>query len=286
MGERLMMVGAGLSGAVLAREMARAGHAVTVLDARPHVAGNCHTARDAHTGIMVHVDGVHIFHTDDNAVWDYVRRFADFMPYRNRVKTTVAGQFFSLPLRFEYDDNDFAHRHQGIPRDCYTAMVENILDHPSISVRLETVFDPAAAAGRDHVFWSGPLDVFFGHRLGRLGYRTLDLETFRAAGNWQGCAVMNHPDAEAPYIRISEHRQCGPDDIPYHPIRLAQEKSLRAVYVGLAETAANVTFVGRLGTYRYLDMDVTIREVPDPAQAFLAARARGTPAPRFSGVPL
>ena len=382
MGERLMMVGAGLSGAVLAREMAQAGHDVTVVDARPHVAGNCHTARDADTGVMVHVYGPHIFHTDDDGVWDYVNRFADFVPYKNQVKTTVAGQVYSLPvnlhtinqffgramrpeearafvaartadipdpqtfeeqalafvgpelyaaflkgytekqwgtapanlpasilkrlpLRFTYDDNYFAHRHQGMPRDGYTALVERILDHPGISVVLETVFDPGQATDWDHVFWSGPLDGFFGHRLGRLGYRTLDFETFRADGDWQGCAVMNHPDADVPYTRISEHkhfspwesheksvlyreypRACGPDDIPYYPIRLAQEKSLLADYVALADTAPNVTFVGRLGTYRYLDMDVTIREALDLSAAFLAARASGTPAPRFSAAPL
>jgi len=95
---RLMMVGAGLSGAVLARQCAEAGHTVTVVDARPHVAGNCHTARDADTGVMVHTYGPHIFHTDDDGVWDYVQRFATFMPYKNQVKTTVAGKVYSLPV--------------------------------------------------------------------------------------------------------------------------------------------------------------------------------------------
>jgi UDP-galactopyranose mutase len=81
-------------------------------------------------------------------------------------------------------------------------------------------------------------------------------------------------------------RACGPDDIPYYPIRLAQEKSLLADYVALANTVDNVTFVGRLGTYRYLDMDVTIREALDVSAAFLTARGTGTPAPRFSKAPL
>ncbi|WP_341210897.1 UDP-galactopyranose mutase [Sphingomonas paucimobilis] len=382
MGERLMMVGAGLSGAVLARELAQAGHDVTVVDSRPHVAGNCHTARDAQTGVMVHTYGPHIFHTDDDGVWDYVQRFARFMPYQNRVKTTVAGrvytlpvnlhtinQFFGtalrpeearafvaartadipdpqtfeeqalafvgpdlyaaffkgytekqwgtspanlpasilkrLPLRFNYDDNYFFHRHQGMPRDGYTALVENILDHPGITVKLETVFNPNDAGQWDHVFWSGPLDGFFDDRLGRLGYRTLDFETFRHDGDWQGCAVMNHPDADVPFTRITEHkhfspwesheksvlyretpRACGPDDIPYYPIRLVDEKAMLADYVALADDTPNVTFVGRLGTYRYLDMDVTIREALDLSQAFLAARATGTPPARFSKAPL
>ena len=382
MGKRLMVVGAGLSGAVLARQLAQAGYVVTVVDARDHVAGNCHTARDPHTGVMVHVYGPHIFHTDDDSVWDYIRQFARFRDYKNQVKATVEGRVFSLPvnlhtinqffgtalrpeeardfvaartadipnpqtfeeqalafvgpelyaaffkgytekqwgtspanlpaailkrlpLRFTYDDNYFFHRHQGMPEDGYTALVENILDHPGISVVLETVFDPEQAGDWDHVFWSGPLDGFFGYRLGRLGYRTLDFETFRAENDWQGCAVMNHPDPDVPFTRITEHkyfspwerhdasvlyretpRACGPDDIPYYPIRLAEEKALLADYVALANTAQNVTFVGRLGTYRYLDMDVTIREALDLSEAYLSARRTGAPAPRFSKAPL
>jgi UDP-galactopyranose mutase len=382
MAERLMMVGAGLSGAVLARRMAEAGHDVTVVDARPHIAGNCHTARDTETGVMVHTYGPHIFHTDDEGVWEYVQRFANFKPYKNQVKTTVGDRVFTLPinlhtinqffgtamrpdearafvagqtanipapqtfeeqalafvgpglyeaflkgytekqwgtapsnlpasilkrlpLRFTYDDNYFFHRYQGMPENGYTALVAAILDHPQISIKLETVFNPVEADQWDHVFWSGPLDGFFDYRLGRLGYRTLDFETFRHDGDWQGCAVMNHPDADVSFTRITEHkyfspwenhvksvlyretpRACGPNDIPYYPIRLTEETALLADYVALAEDAPNVTFVGRLGTYRYLDMDVTIREALDLADGFLTARQDNTPAPRFSKAPL
>ena len=90
--ERILIVGAGLSGAVIGRELAEAGHRVEIIDARSHIGGNCHTERDAATGVMVHVYGPHIFHTDDAEVWDYVNGFAAFMPYKNRVKTTSGGQ--------------------------------------------------------------------------------------------------------------------------------------------------------------------------------------------------
>lgn len=383
MGDRIVMVGAGLSGAVIGRVLAEAGHAVTVIDARDHVAGNCHTRRDAETGVMVHVYGPHIFHTDDAGVWDYVNRFASFQPYRNRVKSTTQGQVFSLPInlhtinqfygrtmrpdearafiaaqadktitdpqtfeeqalafvgrdlyeaffkgytekqwgcapselpasilkrlpvRFNYDDNYFFHRFQGMPEDGYTEMVAGILDHPGIELRLSTRFDPGQAGEWDHVFWSGPLDGFFDYRLGRLGYRTLDFETFRATGDWQGCAVMNYGDAAVPHTRITEHkhfspweshegsvlyrevsRACGPDDIPYYPVRMVAEKTLLAEYVAATEALENVTFVGRLGTYRYLDMDVTIREALDTAQAFLGARAEGRAPGAFVHSPL
>lgn len=362
-------MGAGLSGAVIGRTLAEAGHHATVIDTRPHIGGNCHTERDPETDVLVHVYGPHIFHTDDDEVWSYVNRFARFRPYRNRVKTTARGQVFSLPInlhtinqfygttmrpdearafiatqadttitdpqnfeeqalayvgrdlyetffkgytekqwgcapadlpasilkrlpvRFNYDDNYFFHRHQGMPEQGYTAMIEAILDHPGIDVHLDTPFDPAMAARHDHLFWSGPLDGYFGYRLGRLGYRTLDFEQFRHDGDWQGCAVMNYGDRDVPWTRITEHkhfapwedhagsvlyreysRACGADDIPYYPIRLVREKALLGEYEALAAKTEGVSFVGRLGTYRYLDMDVTIREALDTARAFLAAR--------------
>jgi UDP-galactopyranose mutase len=366
--KRILLVGAGLSGAVIARKLAEAGHSAVVLDERAHIAGNCFTERDSDTGVMVHVYGPHIFHTDDEPVWDYVNRFQTFMPYVNRVKTTSGGrvfllpinlhtinQFFGktlrpdearefiasladttigepktfeeqalkfvgrdlyeaflkgytvkqwgcepsqlpasilkrLPVRFNYDDNYFFHRFQGMPENGYTEMVERILNHERIEVRLGTRFTRPDAASFDHVFYSGPLDGYFDFELGRLGYRTLDFDRFSYNGDYQGCAVMNYGDLDIPYTRITEHkhfspwetheksicyreysRACGPSDIPYYPIRMADEKALLERYVELARTQQNVTFVGRLGTYRYLDMDVTIREALDTGDAYINA---------------
>jgi len=383
------MVGAGLSGAVIGRHLAEAGYDITIVDARDHIGGNCHTTRDDQTGVMVHIYGPHIFHTDDAEVWDYVNQFARFMPYKNRVKTTsldpkgqrgvfslpvnlhTINQFFGktlrpdeahdyivneqadtsiedpqtfedqamrfvgrdlyeaffkgytikqwgmqpselpasilkrLPVRFNYDDNYFFHKFQGMPEEGYTAMIGKILDHPGITVQLETVFDRAMAADYDHVFYSGPLDGYFNFDLGRLGYRTLDFERFTYEGDYQGCAVMNYGEEEVPYTRITEHkhfapweshdgsvcyrefsRAAEPEDIPYYPIRQVQEKALLADYVKLAEDSAGVTFVGRLGTYRYLDMDVTIREALDTARGFLQHAETGKVAPAFFTVPL
>ncbi|WP_199262226.1 UDP-galactopyranose mutase [Paracoccus binzhouensis] len=362
----ILLVGAGLSCAVIGRTLAEAGHRITIMEARDHVAGNCHTVRDADTGVMVHVYGPHIFHTDDEEVWDYVNRYETFLPYKNRVKTTSKGQVFSLPVnlhtinqfygktmrpdearafieeqadtsltdpqtfeeqalrfvgpdlyeaffkgytikqwgmsprdlpasilkrlpvRFNYDDNYFFHRFQGMPENGYTAMVERILDHPAITVHLNTAFTRAQADDYDHVFYSGPLDGFFDYELGRLGYRTLDFERFTYEGDYQGCAVMNYGEEDVPFTRITEHkhfapweehegsvcyrefsRACGPDDIPYYPIRQVKEKALLAEYEALVEKVGNVTFVGRLGTYRYLDMDVTIREALDVGRKYL-----------------
>lgn len=210
-----------------------------------------------------------------------------------------------LPVRFNYDDNYFFHKYQGMPEHGYTPLVEAILDHPNIEVTLNTPYDPAMKASDTHVIWSGPLDGYFGYRLGRLGYRTLDFERFSETGDYQGCAVMNYGDRDVPYTRITEHkhfapweshegsvmyrefsRECGEDDIPYYPIRLVDEKEMLADYVALARDEAGVTFVGRLGTYRYLDMDVTIREALNTGTMILDALLEGAPLPAFSTEPV
>ncbi len=361
--------GAGFSCAVIARELAERGHRITMLEQRDHIAGNCHTERDAETGVLVHRYGPHIFHTDDAEVWAYVNRFASFKPYVNRVKAMAAGrvwslpinlltinQFFGttltpdaaarfvaqradttiadpasfeeqalkfvgrelyetffrgytrkqwgcepseipasilkrLPLRFNYDDNYFSHRFQGMPEHGYTALIAAILDHPAITVNLKTTLRRAEVAQFDHVFYSGPLDGYFGHDRGRLRYRTLDFERVVATGDAQGCAVMNYCDEDVPYTRITEHkhfspwesheksvlfreysRACGSEDIPYYPLHtLAEDAGLRD-YRARAEAEPGVSFVGRLGTYRYLDMDVSVRAALDCVRGWLKSR--------------
>ncbi|MCI0139922.1 NAD(P)-binding protein, partial [Enterococcus faecalis] len=88
----------GFSGAVIARQLAEAGHQVEIFESRPHIAGNCHSERDAETGVMVHVYGPHIFHTDIERVWEYVNRYSRFMPYVNRVKAITNGAVYTLPI--------------------------------------------------------------------------------------------------------------------------------------------------------------------------------------------
>ena len=87
---KIAVAGAGFSGAVIAHELAGEGHEVDVFESRAHVAGNCHTERDADSGILVHRYGPHIFHTSNERVWNYVRRFDEFMPFTNRVKAVAS----------------------------------------------------------------------------------------------------------------------------------------------------------------------------------------------------
>ena len=382
----ICITGAGFSGAVIARELAEKGHSVVVVDERSHIGGNCHTERDGETGVMLHVYGPHIFHTDNERVWNYINRFGEMMPYVNRVKAVAGGRVYSLPInlhtinqffdkvmspaeaesfirahartditdpqnfeeqgkallgdelykaffygytkkqwgveptqlpasilkrlpvRFSYDDNYFKHRFQGMPKNGYTAIIESILDVDGIALRLGRRFEDLAERETfDHVFYSGPLDRYFGYRLGRLGYRTLDFEKFYAVGDYQGNAVINYCDEDVPFTRITEHkhfapweaagfdhsvcyreysRACEENDIPYYPIRLAGEKAMLSDYVDLARQQKGVTFIGRLGTYRYLDMDVTIGEALDTADRFLETVDAGGEPPAFFVEPL
>ena len=106
---RFLVVGAGFSGAIVARALAQKDCYVTVIDQRSHIAGNCFTKRDAETGIMEHVYGPHIFHTDNEVVWHYINQYGEFVPYVNRVKTTFNGQVFSLPVNL-HTINQFYNR--------------------------------------------------------------------------------------------------------------------------------------------------------------------------------
>jgi UDP-galactopyranose mutase len=205
-----------------------------------------------------------------------------------------------LPIRFNYDDNYYSSKYQGIPRNGYTYIINKILNHKNIHLNLCSKFLRSQRHIYDHVFYSGPIDGWFEFKLGSLRYRTLDFVKERHFGDYQGTAVMNYGDREIPYTRISEHkhfapweehsdtiiykeysRSCEITDIPYYPVRLLEDKALLQKYVALVQNEANVTFVGRLGTYRYLDMHVTIREAIDAAQKFLQVSKQGSKMPQF-----
>lgn len=206
-----------------------------------------------------------------------------------------------LPVRFNYDDNYFNHKFQGMPKDGYTSMVEKIADHPNISVELNTDFDISERENYDHIFYSGPLDAFYDYKFGRLGYRTLDFDKFTVDGDYQGTAVMNYCEQNVPYTRITEHkyfspwesheksvcykeysRSCEENDIPYYPIRQVGEIALLDKYLELAKNEKDMTFIGRLGTYRYLDMDVTIAEALNTAEVYLHSAVAGSEMPVFT----
>ncbi len=190
-----------------------------------------------------------------------------------------------LPVRYTFDNRYFNDTYEGLPVDGYTAWLERMADHPNIDVRLDTdYFDvrDEIPAGTP-VVYTGPLDLYFDHSEGELGWRTLDFEmSVEDTGDYQGTSVVNYNDQDVPFTRILEFRHMHPErdypkdktvivreysrfaesgDEPYYPINTADDRAKLERYRELArkETAnRNVVFGGRLGTYKYLDMHMAI----------------------------
>lgn len=182
-----------------------------------------------------------------------------------------------LPVRFVYDNNYFNHPHQGIPVEGYTAMVQNMLS--GIDVRLNVDFlkeRDALEKEAEKIIYTGPIDEYYDYCFGELEYRSLRFETEELdIPNFQGVAGMNFTDAETPYTRIIEHKHFTfgegnkektiitreysvpwkKGDEPYYPVNDEKNNALVEKYQAKAAEERNVIFAGRLGTYRYYDMD-------------------------------
>lgn len=355
-----LVVGAGLFGAVFAREAADAGKSVLVIDKRDHIAGNIYTKEIE--GIHTHIYGAHIFHTNDKQVWEYVTRFADFNRFTNSPIANYKGELYSLPfnmytfnkmwgvvtpaeaiakieeqkrsagiddpknleeqaislvgrdifeklvkgytekqwgrdckdlpafiikrlpVRLTFDNNYFNAAYQGIPVGGYTKLVERMLDGIEIYLNEDYLKNKSQwDALADKIIYTGPIDVYFGYRLGALEYRSVRFETkILDVPNFQGNAAVNYTDRETPWTRIIEHKwfTFGKDDSgndipktvisreyssewkvgdePYYPVNDERNNALYAQYKELAAQEKNVVFGGRLGEYKYYDMDAVI----------------------------
>ena len=349
-----LIVGAGLYGAVFAQKAMEAGKTCLVIEKRDHIAGNIYT--EAVEGIQVHRYGAHIFHTNNDEVWEYVRRFATFNRYTNSPVANYKGEIYNmpfnmntfnkmwgvitpaeaqaeierqraahyvaepknleeqainlvgtdiyeklvkhytekqwgrpctelpafiikrLPVRFIYDNNYFNALYQGIPVGGYTAMVEKMLEGAEVRLGVDYLADKAAwDAVADKVVYTGPIDAYFGYKLGALAYRSVRFETETLdMENYQGNAVVNYTDADTPYTRIIEHKhfefgtqpktvisreysaEWKVGDEPYYPVNDEANGALYQQYKALAEGEEKVLFGGRLGEYKYYDMDRVI----------------------------
>ena len=357
-----LIVGAGLYGAVMARELTDAGKSVLVIERRPHIAGNAYT--ELVEGINVHKYGAHIFHTNNSGVWKYVNRFAEFNRFTNSPVANYKGKLYSLPfnmytfhsmwgvvtpqeaeakiaeqrgevsgtprnleeqaislvgrdiyeklikgytekqwgrpcdqlpafiirrlpVRLTFDNNYFNALYQGIPTGGYTRLAERMLE--GIEVRLNCDYlknREELDASAKRVIYTGPIDAYYGFRLGTLQYRSVRFETeLLDQPNFQGNAVVNYTDAETPWTRIIEHKwfefgirsdtgepaektvisrefssEWKPGDEPYYPVNDETNTALYNRYAELASQEKNVIMGGRLGSYRYYDMDQVIAE--------------------------
>jgi UDP-galactopyranose mutase len=377
----IAIAGAGFAGAVLARELAESERfRVSVYDERKHVAGNCHTRRDDETEIMVHEFGPHVFHTNQESIWDYITRWGKFEPFETKVKANTEkgifpfpinlqtiNQFYGkklspseardflgsladhkkkeplnfeeqviqkvgkdfyqvffkdltkkrwgmearllptslmerVPVHFSYGENYYDKTFQGIPLSGYTEIVRRILDHQNITVRLGQRLDASMKDQFEHIFWSGPMDGFFKCKAGKLGYRTMSYERFVENGDYQGCPIIHYCEEKIPFTRVIEHKHfspwedhkktvcfkefskiCEEGDVPYYPLQMEEDDKIFKDYVKLIQADTKVTFIGRLGTYRNLEIDEAIAESLDLAKTCLTAEIKSWP--KFSNNP-
>ena len=355
-----LVVGAGLYGAVFAQQAKATGKSVLVIDKRDHIAGNVYTEKVE--GIDFHKYGAHIFHTNNQTVWDYVNKFITFNRFTNSPVANYKGELYSLPfnmytfnkmwgvvtpeeaaakierqrreagiaeprnleeqaislvgtdiyeklikgytqkqwgrpcselpsfiikrlpVRLTFDNNYFNALYQGIPIGGYTRLVEHLLE--GIEVRLGVDYlenKTALDALAEKIVYTGPIDAYFGYRLGALEYRSVRFENeLLDKSNFQGNAAVNYTDAETPYTRIIEHKwftfgkdedgndlpktiisreyssEWHPGDEPYYPVNDEKNGALYARYKALAQEEPKTLFGGRLGEYKYYDMDAII----------------------------
>lgn len=359
-----LVVGAGLYGAVFAQQAKSAGKSVLVIDKRDHIAGNVYCQQIE--GINVHIYGAHIFHTNNEQVWEYVNQFAEFNRFTNSPVANYKGELYSLPfnmytfnkmwgvvtpqeaeakineqraeirgepknleeqaislvgkdifeklvkgytekqwgrdcknlpafiikrlpVRLTFDNNYFNALYQGIPVGGYTKMVANMLEGIEVKLGVDYLADKAQwDTVADRVIYTGPIDAYFGYKLGYLEYRSVRFENeVLDMPNFQGNAAVNYTDRETPWTRIIEHKwfefgkdaegndlpktvisreyssEWKPGDEPYYPVNDEKNGALYQLYKALAEQETHVVFGGRLGEYKYYDMDAIIASALD-----------------------
>ena len=350
-----LIVGAGFFGATFARLAADDGKTCLVIDSRPHIGGNSYSKKIE--GIDVHVYGPHIFHTNDDDIWNFINRFTKFNNFVLNIKLQSSGKLYSLPfnmntfyelwgctkpeearaiiesqklkldrpaanleeqalsmigkdlyelivrdytkkqwkkdpkdlpasiikrlpIRFEFDNNYFNDKYQGIPVDGYDKMFESMLDSDNIDTVIgENYFENKSHwdSLADKVIFTGKIDEYFDYEFGELEYRTLEFQhELLDTDNHQGVAIVNYPSLDVPWTRIVEHKHFtkaktektivtreiptvwSKDKVPYYPINDDKNTEIFRKYREKADTLPNVIFGGRLSEYRYYDMHQVI----------------------------
>ncbi len=365
---KYVVIGCGISGAAIARILAEAGHEIEIWERRDHIAGNMYDHLDEHN-ILVHQYGPHIFHTNDEEVWEFVNRFEEWKPFKlvcgavwdgkytptafnfktidtfyspeeagelkkklsaafeGRPSATVvevlqnpdpdirgyAEYLFKndyapytakqwglspeeidpsvlkrVPLRFSYDEAYFADKYEAMPAHSYTAMFENMLDHPNIKVSLNVeALDRISVRGNKavidgdtetKVIYTGPIDELFGFEYGRLPYRSLRFEwKYEDIDSLQEAPVVAYPK-EPGFTRITEYKKLPVQDVkgtsyaveyplpyvpgetnePYYPVLTEESQKQYSRYRELADKVENLICCGRLADFKYYNMDQAI----------------------------
>jgi len=354
----VIVVGCGLSGGVIASRFAREKNLrVLVVEKRDHIGGNVYDYYDKKTNILVPMYGAHLFHTNNERVWNYVNQYSKWIRWDHKVianvdeklvpipvnidtvnslcnenivdeeemkewlkKTQInysrepqnseevaksrVGEYLyeklvrdytfkqwnkypyeldasvlqRLPYRTNRDSRYFNDKYQALPKDSYTKFVENLLDHPNITIKLSTdffIFKDSIPPDKTIIF-TGPIDHFYAALgLPKLEYRSIkfEYEYYENMNYYQTNSVVNYPSSTVNYTRIIEPKhflnQCSKDTViikeystdfgePYYPVPTKKNQDLFKVYKSYAESEEKVHFVGRLADYKYFNMDQAI----------------------------
>jgi UDP-galactopyranose mutase len=316
---KVLVVGAGFSGAVIARVLAESGFSIDIVDKRGHIGGNAWDYLNDH-GIRIHKYGPHLFHTNNSKVFEWLSRFTDWVPYKHRVKAMLSdGRLVTLPVNretsaivgrenlietferpysekmwgmplerldpkvfnrvpFRDDLNEYYFpddEYQFMPENGYASLFVNILNHPGIRVYLETSFDKSMEKDYLHVFNSMPIDQYFDYCHGDLPYRSIrfhhvDLplprvfdvvqvnfthrERYTRVIEWKNIPGhgVNESFTSLTYEEPCDYRNNALER--FYPVKDVDGENRRLYNLYRDMVGPNMTFVGRLGMYAYLDM--------------------------------
>ena len=315
----ILVVGAGLSGATVARLLAEKGHSIVIIDQRSHIAGNAYDRINEH-GIRIHEYGPHLFHTSDEKVVQFLSNFTEWTPYFHKVKAMLSdGQLVTLPVNIETlnivgkenivdtffrpytkkmwgldieqldptiiqrvpvrnDMNDLYFpndKFQALPRQGYTEMISNMLNHKNIQIKLSTKFEKNFEKDFHHTFNSMSIDEYFENCYGVLPYRSIRFHHFNLPiPQAYPVATVNFTHS-GPFTRVTEWKNLPehsqnpfwtsltieePCDFSennferYYPVKDMNGNNRRLYNKYQELNPLNVTFIGRCGLYAYLDM--------------------------------
>ena len=240
--QNILVVGAGLSGSVIARELVGVGHQVTIIDQRSHIGGNCYD--ETLNGVRVHKYGPHLFHTNNLKVVEWLSQFTEWVEYKHKVKAYYKDTFLTLPpnrqtqdilkdklvdviykpytlkmwgtldvhgdvinrVKIRDDDNEYYFpndQYQYLPFNGYTELFNNILIHPSIKVKLNTSYHRDMEPEYDHIFNSMPIDQYYDYSYGELPYRSIKFHNQFSNDFAMPTPVVNFTDNNI-YTRITK----------------------------------------------------------------------------------
>ena len=323
MQKKILIVGAGLSGATIARELADNGYEILIIDKKPHIAGHCFDFT-SNEGIRIHKYGPHIFHTSNQLVIDWLKKFTKWVDYEHKVLAKLNNGILvpfppnteplknvkydelidtfyrpysekmwgksledlnpkiinRVPVRSDDEDRYFPNdKFQKLPSQGYTKLVENLLEHPSIKVELNTNFSKQMQKNVLHTFNSMPIDEYFDFCFGELPYRSIKFHhrvinenkisnnsviNFTDSGKYtRETEWKNFPNhGHNPFkTQLTREEPCDYKDNNferYYPINDADGENRKKYNKYKKIIPKNITFIGRCGQYVYIDMDQAV----------------------------